>query len=83
MFRDPKTTFGGIVCILAVIGLLFHKIDLSACVTILGIAGGVIGFASKDSGAAPTYSTTVKTESLSNGGATAEAVQTSIETKTT
>lgn len=78
MIKDPKTTFGGLICLLAVLGLLFHKIDLSACVTILGIAGGVIGFASKDSGAPPPP-TTVTTESLTKGGVT--ATSTTVETK--
>jgi len=78
MFRDYKTTFGGAICILSVLGLLFHKIDLNACVTILGIAGGVIGFAGKDSGA-PAPPTTVTTESLTHGGVT--ATSTTVETK--
>jgi hypothetical protein len=48
MWRDPKTTVAGLICLAAVGGLLGHLIDLPTCVTILGIAGGGVGILAKD-----------------------------------
>ncbi len=76
MFRDIKTTIGGLICLAAVVGLLAHLIDINACVVLLGIGGGAIGFASKDStGASPT----ITTSSVSEHGVT--ATKTTVEDK--
>jgi len=75
MFKDPKTTIGGLICLGAVAGLLAHWIDINACVVLLGIGGSAIGFASKDSGTTPT----VTTSSISERGVT--ATQTKVEDK--
>jgi len=75
MLRDYKTTIGGLICIAAVVGLLAHWIDINACVVLLGFGGGCIGLASKDSGQAPT----VTTSSLSDHGTT--VTQTKVEDK--
>jgi hypothetical protein len=75
MFKDIKTTVGGLICLAAVIGLLAHWIDINACVVLLGIGGSAIGFASKDSGTTPT----VTTASVSQDGIT--ATKTTVEDK--
>jgi hypothetical protein len=49
LFRDPRTTVGGLIALIAVIGLLIHSLDLAGAVTILGIAGAWIGISGKDS----------------------------------
>jgi len=75
MFKDPKTTVGGLICLAAVVGLMAHWIDINACVVLMGIGGSAIGFASKDSGNTPT----VTTSSISEHGVT--ATQTKVEDK--
>lgn len=75
MFRDIKTTIGGLICLAAVVGLLAHWIDVNACVALLGFGAAAVGFASKDSGVAPT----VTTSSVSQDGVT--ATQTKVEDK--
>lgn len=47
-YKDPRTTIGGLVALGAVAGLVFHAIDLTAAVTILGLAATWIGVAGKD-----------------------------------
>jgi hypothetical protein len=51
LFRDPKTTFGGVIAFGAVAGLLAHQLDLTASVALLGIAAAWIGVTGKDGSA--------------------------------
>lgn len=46
---SPKTTFGGVIAIGAVVGLLAHWISLTETVALLGIAAGWIGVTGADS----------------------------------
>lgn len=48
MWRDPKTSVAGLICLAVTVALIFHKIDLPTCVAILGICGGAIGITAKD-----------------------------------
>lgn len=50
MFKDPKTTIGGLIALATVVGLLAHQLDLTAAITLLGIAATWIGISGKDSG---------------------------------
>jgi hypothetical protein len=51
-FGSPRTTAGGIIALAAVMGLLIHSIDLTAAVTLLGVAATWIGITGQDGGAA-------------------------------
>ena len=47
-YKDPKTTIGGLIALTAVIGMLTHQFDMTAAITLLGLAATWIGIASKD-----------------------------------
>ena len=49
MLENPRTTFGGLMALATVIGLLAHWIDLATAVALLGIAGAWVGITGKDS----------------------------------
>jgi small-conductance mechanosensitive channel len=45
---SPKTTYGGIVILVAVAMFILKKIDQTAFLSILGLAGGWIGLTASD-----------------------------------
>lgn len=49
MTEHPKTTIGGVVILAATVMLWVGKIDSTAFLSVLGVAGAWIGFAANDS----------------------------------
>jgi hypothetical protein len=49
-FGSPRTTAGAVIAVCAVVSLLAHAIDMTAAVTLLGVAATWIGIAGKDAG---------------------------------
>jgi hypothetical protein len=49
MFRDPRTTIGGIIAAAAVLGLFCQWIDTRAAIELIGVAGAWVGISGKDS----------------------------------
>lgn len=50
LYDNPRTSVGGIIALAAVVGLLTRVLDLTAAVTLLGVAATWIGIAGKDGG---------------------------------